>query len=294
MVVVARRLVAVAVVLLTGCATLAGDDDPQPLTISDTSDETVVTAVPFDTVNGVAEYKHQKQSGKAEWIACKPKSGAKASVIAMHEDRAGFDRARFCSGWIAQTFLTSGVAVATVNRPGYGSSTGIPDFSGPQSQAAFTAALKDIGAKAKLAQPISGAWGYGTGATSAALLSRGGSGLQFLILGGGVYDMEETLGVTQDSYLKKDIEAIKATGGNKAIEDRSIAYDVSGLPKRIIIYHGKNDVAVPASQAKAFADALESGEYKVTLQEIDGVAHDLQVKDHRKILLVLIHAAIGS
>jgi len=287
-------LVAVAVVFMAGCATLAGDDDPQPLTISDTSDETVVTAVPYDDVSGVAEYKYQKQSAKAEWVACKPKSGAKAAVIAMHEDRAGFDRSRFCSGWIAQTFLASGVAVVTVNRPGYGGSTGTPDFAGLQSQAAVTAALKDIAAKAKLAQPITGAWGYGTGATAAALLSRGASGLQFLILGGGVYDMEETLSVTQDSYLKKDIEAIKATGGNKAIEDRSIAYDVGGLPKRIIVYHGKNDLAVPASQAKAFADALESGEYKVTLQEIDGVAHDLKIKDHRKILLVLIHAALGS
>lgn len=282
----------VAVVVLAGCASLGGEESPT-LTLSDASDEAVVGAVAFDEVTGLADYKYQKISGKAEWIACKPKSGAKATIMAMHEDRAGFDRARFCSGWIAQAFLSSGVAVVTVNRPGYGGSSGKPDFAGPKSQAAVLAAIKAINAKAKLAQPIAGAWGYGTGATAAALLSRGATGMQFLILGGGVYDMEETQSVTQDSYLRQDIAAIKATGGNKAIEDRSIAYDVSGLPKRIVVYHGKDDTAVPASQAKAFADALEAGEYKVTWQPIDGVGHALKIKDHRQILAALIQTAIG-
>src|SRR5690606_21246091 len=142
-------------------------------------------------------------------------------ILAMHSDRAGFDAAQFCRGGIAQTVLAAHVAVVTVNRPGYGASTGTPDFSGPLSQAADAAGLK----AAKVSPAVTGAWGYDTGATAAALLSRGLSGLQFLILGGGVYDMEETLATTQDAYLRKDIERIKSTGGNNAIEDRSIAYE---------------------------------------------------------------------
>jgi pimeloyl-ACP methyl ester carboxylesterase len=279
----------IALSLAVGCATLSGDDETPVLTITETS-ESNFDPVAFDRTDGLADYTYKSRSFKAQWVTCKPKGKAKAAVLAMHADRAGFDAARFCNGWIAQTFLAANVAVVTVNRPGYGASTGTPDFSGPQSQAAVAAAVKAT----NVTPAISGAWGYDTGATAAALLSRGLGGLQFLILGGGVYDMEETLTTTQDGYLRKDIERIKATGGNKAIEERSIAYDVSGLPKRIIVYHGKNDTAVPSSQAKAFADALESGEYKVTFQEIEGMGHDVAWKDHRKVLQVLVHAAVGS
>lgn len=284
-----RIFAAVLTVALSGCATLAEKDEPK-LTISDTS-EVEFAPVAFQPVEGLADYKVGTMPYKAEWMNCKA-TKPKATILVMHSDRAGFEKGKFCNGWVAQTFLSQSFDVITVNRPGYGASTGTPDFTGAQSLVAVPAAVADALAKGKNAKPVTGIWGYDTGATAAALVSRKLKGLKFLILGGGIYDFEEAYKVTKDSYLKKDIEAMRKTGGEKAIEDRSIAYDVSGLPHTISIYHGKQDVAVPPSQAKAFADSLESaGSYKVSFQVIDGVSHDVPWANHRKILEVLAHTA---
>ncbi len=285
-----RKLILAAVsVAATACATLAEKIEPN-LTISDTS-EVEFAPVAFQPVDGLASYKFGNMPYKAEWMNCKA-TKPKATILVMHSDRAGFEKGKFCNGWMAQTFLSQGFDVITVNRPGYGSSTGTPDFVGEQSLAAVPAAVTDALAKGKNAKPVTGIWGYDTGATGAALVSRKIKGIKFLILGGGIYDFDDAGKQTKDSYLKKDIEAIRATGGEKAIEDRSVAYDVAGLPQTISIYHGKQDTAVSPAQAKAFADSLESsGHYAVSFQVIDGVSHEIPWTNHRKILEVLAHTA---
>jgi alpha-beta hydrolase superfamily lysophospholipase len=293
----ARTLVAVAVAVavasssLTACATLTKEEDTQ-IKITETSEDQF-TQAPFTEQDGLTDYAFGGTPQRAEWIVCKLKA-PKASIVVMHSDRAGYEKAKFCSGWIAQAFLAQGFDVVSVNRPGYGASSGAPDFSGAQSLAAVEAAVADAVKKSKVKAPT-GIWGSSSGAMAAALASRKIKGLKFAIFGSGVYDLDETLKKTADSYIKADIEQIKKTGGDKALEDRSIAYDASGLPKTVVIYHGKQDTAVPPSQAKAFSDALESsGEYKVSLQIIEGVTHDIPWAHHRKILEVLAASMVGT
>lgn len=276
---------------LAGCASLARNDKTEQLTIAETS-EIDYTPIAFDQLTGLASYKFQAAANKVEWIACKGRSGKKAAgvILVMHRDRAGFEDKKFCEGWIAQTFLSQSLDVVTINRPGYGESTGVVDFSGKQSMAALDAGLAAALAKAGLAG-IDGIWGYSTGAAAAALFSKHHPAARFLILGGGIYDYEQTLKETTDDYIRKDIEAIKATGGDVAIEDRSVGYDVTGLPAQISIYHAKQDKSAPLSQAKAFVDALSSsGGYRVSYQVIEGVAHEMPWTHHRKILEVLAHS----
>src|SRR5262249_22092855 len=148
--------------------------------------------------------------------------------------------------------------------------------------------------KARLPKPLTGAWGYGTGATAAALASKQLPGLKFLLLGGGIYDYEETAKGTSDAYLKKDIATIKKTGGEAAIEQRSVGYDPSGLPKRVSLYQGAQDTVAPVGQAKAFADSLESaGGYQVTFQALEGLGHDIPWVQHRRIIEGLAAAVNG-
>lgn len=283
--------VSLALLLLPACAALTREDDTQ-LKITDTSEDQF-SQVDSTSQDGLADYTFGSAPQRAEWVVCKLKAG-KASLVVMHTDRAGYEKAKFCSGWIAQAFLAQGYDVVTVNRPGYGASTGAPDFAGAQSSAAVEAGVADAVKKTKIKAPT-GIWGNSSGATAAALVSRKIKGLKFAILGSGIYDLDETVKKTSDSYIKADIEAIKATGGDKAVEDRSIAYDATGLPKTIVLYHGKQDTAVPPSQAKAFSDSLESsGEYKVTLQIIEGVTHEIPWPHHRKILEVLAASMAGT
>ncbi len=273
--------------LPVACASLGGGDKNKTsdLTITQTS-HVEFTPVVAESFIGMSNYKFVGGSSQVEFVNCKIPS-PKATIIAVHSDRAGFEVSKFCEGWIAQSFLSQGFDVIAVNRPGYGNSKGSPDFGGAQSIEALENGVK---AAVKIAQnphKPSGIFGFSTGVASAAFLSKKMPELKFLILGSGVYDYEAALADTKDSYLKKDLNKIKDTGGNKAIEDRSIAYDVGGLPKTIIIYHGKQDTAVSPEQAKAFSDSLESSEYKVTFQLLEGVNQDIPWMHHRQILEVI-------
>lgn len=279
---------------LTGCASLGSDQKSGQLSFADVSAADLKPVAVTQDV-GVAEYAFGGAPQKAEWIDCKVKTPALATILVFHKDRAGWEKERFCEGWIAQSFLSQGFDVVAVNRPGYGLSTGSPDFTGEQSLAAVDAALKDALAKGKNTTPVTGLWGYSTGATAAALYAKHAPGFKFIILGGGIYDFEETLKSTQDDYVRKDIEQMQKTGGTKALEDRSVGYDVAGLPKTVAIYHGKLDKSAPLAQAQAFADSLASnGAYSVTFQTLDGIGNDIPWAQHWKILEVLARTATGA
>src|SRR4051794_9013957 len=91
--------------VLTGCATLA-EKYEHMLTISETS-EADFEAVKFSEASGLADYKFGKGAFKAEWIDCRGKAPV-ATILVMHADKAGFEKAQFCGGWLAQTFLSQG------------------------------------------------------------------------------------------------------------------------------------------------------------------------------------------
>lgn len=286
-----RTVLLVALVpIWSACASLAEHHKGPDLNAPAGAEEKLDT-VAAETQSGLADYKHSGIDAKAEWITCKAKD-AKVAVLLVHSDRAGWDKAKVCGGWIAQAFLSQGFDVIAINRPGYGASTGQPDFGGARSLAAMDAALKDVHAKQQT-KPLIGAWALETGVAPATAFAKTLGNLQFLLLGSGVYDYEDTLAKTQDEYLKKDLETIKATGGAKAFEDRSIAYDVSGLPKSIFIYHGKLDTSVPPQQAQLFADTLTSSEFKVVSQQLDGVAHQIPWQQHARVLRVLARSIVA-
>lgn len=244
--------------------------------------------VAFVAASSVVPFTYKGQIAHGEWIACKANS-SKATALLMHSDRAGYAKEKFCAGWVAQTFLASGYDVVTVNRPGYGGSDGEPDFIGAESMLSLGVVLPAAITAAGLPHPVSLVWGYDTGATAAALAAKKLSGIKTAILGGGVYDYDDTLRTTGDDYLRTDLTAIKRAGGDKAFEDRSVAYDLNGLPGNIVIYHGTNDKAVPLAQAKAFHDSLVSnGHFRVTYQVVVGQGHDLPWLYHRQLLEAML------
>ncbi len=274
----------VLLIISVGCASL---DTPQEnsLTLSDSSTSTF-EPIPYTDIRKELSYKWGNRSEKVEWMGCVAKK-SKATVLLMHADRAGFDHKTFCSSWMAQPFLAQGFDVVGVNRPGYGASTGRPDFTGEQSMVAIPEALKNV----TMPYPITGIWGYSTGASAAGLIARKVGGFKFAILGGGLYDYHEVYRLTADDYIRKDLAVILKTAGDKGFEDRSISYELKGFPPKISIYHGKGDKSAPLAQAQAFADSLAShGEYAVSFQVIDGLSHEIPWQHHRKLLEVLAHA----
>lgn len=277
-----------AVIFLSGCATLAEKPGSGELTLLNTSDQKFKN-VDSTAHSGIATYRHAANSQKVEWLGCHPTKASKRSILVMHSEMAAFDAKDFCNNWIAQAFLSNGFNVVAINRPGYGRSTGKKDLAGPNSMAALAAGLKALKKKhPELAAP-EGFWGYSLGATAAALFAKKTVNKpKYLILGSGAYDFEGTLSDTKDTKLKEDLNQLMQTESDLGFEIRSVAYDLADLPKRIALYHGTNDKTIKPQQTQDFYDSLQSDEYKVTLQFIKGVEHAIPENIHRKILNVLI------
>ena len=187
---------------LSGCASLGGQGNKNSLTLTDTSiDE--FTPVPVDQIVGAAAYDFGGKKESVEWIACRGKKPA-ATFFVMHRDRAGYDREDFCRGWIAQSFVSQGFDVISVNRPGYGASEPFEPVTDIRIQAealapllvaargqkvmlvgqSYGAAIASLMAEAKPGQVaslvlLSGFFGE-TGPTSRWLLDLGGKALKMI------------------------------------------------------------------------------------------------------------------
>ena len=280
-------LVTIAVSLtLAACASLPGAKNQDIELSKEVAAE--FKPIPFTQHNGLTPYSSQKTSGHGEWIACVAKTN-KATALLMHSDQVGYDKRTFCSDWTAQAFLSKGFDVITVNRPGFGGSDGQRDFIGETSLKAITTVAPIAVKAANIPNQVSVVWGYGTGASAAALASKRLSGVRLAILGGGIFDYEETLKASKDAALRKDLTNIKKSGGDKAFDDRSVAYDLKGLPPTLILYHGADDVVAPITQAKAFTDSLASnGSFKVTYQVVLSQGHDIPWVYHRHLVETLL------
>ena len=273
--------------LIQGCTTPQGAEinAGDGVKITETLSPSKLSVIQAKATNGIADYVHGGKPGKAVWMTCEvPKS--KGLVLVNHSDTAGFSTEKFCSGWVAQTLMQAGWDVLAVNRPGFAGSTGKDDVAGTASIAAIEAGVK---AAAK-ARPITGVMGYSSGAIAASFWAKKNPGASWMILGGGVYDAELLSKSGPDSALKKSLEAQAKIEGDAAWEARSISWDLQGLPKRILIYHGKNDTVVPAAQAQSFRDSLASSEYLVTINIVEGVEHVIPWVNHQQILQVLLRS----
>lgn len=274
-----------ACVQLSSCATAPKVADHVEFKIDPKAkpDTAPVVITPAKMTTGSAVYTYEQKPWASQWIKCSI-DNTRGTVLVMHRFGAGFEPDAFCKGWIAQSFIKKGFQVVTVNRPSYVGSTGPEDLAGPQSLTAIKAGVDASG----VAPQIMGTWGYDVGTIAAAYFAKITPNIKWLILGGGIYDLEVTARATESAELRTAIAAIKAKEGDIAFERRSIAWDFNGLTKTLALYHVKDDKFAPENQASSFDAQLRTAEYKVFNNEIAGGTHDLPWRNHAAILAAAI------
>lgn len=272
-------------ITLSGCAHLVSDEqvtDLSQITQQNGSERKIAVS---RLLHGEVEYDYESKKQKAQWMACLA-SQSRAAVFVTDVDYRGFKPEEFCSSWIAQSFLSQNFDVIAVNPPGYGSSTGTKDFLGSDTIAAITAGISV--AQERGAKRVEGAWGYGGGAAAVVLFAKSLGKLNWLILGGGMYDLEAIERSTSSVDWRNRIQEIRQKKGSRAIEDRSVGYEGSGVPSIVRIYHAQQDLVAPFEQARAFSDLLKTNGLTVNLQIIPQRDHNLLEAEHRQILDSLI------
>ena len=251
------------------CATTPTVDDSISTKVdAKTSQDFKLTNTPSKATSGVVDYKHDKQSLKAQWLQCVGKPGAPFVAFFHGNDSGGNNPQTFCNEWNAQVLLKNGFNVVAVNRPSFNGSTGKDDLGGAQSIAANMAGLKIAAG----AGTVLGFWGIDSGVIAATFTAKSWPNLKWLILGSGFYDLESLERSTKNDRLLKLIASLKIAEGDAALERRSIAWDISGLPSLVAIYHSKNDDVAPKNQADDFNSQLRTAQTKVFYDEVEAPA----------------------
>lgn len=243
--------------------------------------------VPADKQSGMQAYASDKKSFQAEWISCGIKSPV-GLVYMVNTDAEAWNKDSFCQGWAAQAFLNGQYQVVGINLPGYGQSTGEKDGAGLQSAQAVAAVLR--GGKQFGADKVNavGIWGYGLNGIAAAMGSKTAKSGTWLMLGNTVYDAEVTVRDAKDPKIAAALQQRVKAENDAAFERRSIAWDFDGLPKRVIMYHGNTNVAVPVQQVKTFRDTIAGQEYHAELMLLENSGQDLPNDLHASVLHKII------
>ncbi len=188
------------------------------------------------------------------------------------------------SAQMADHIVGKGWIASAVSQPGYGASTGPPDYCGPRTQNAITTAysyLLDNGAEPD--QTI--VWGVSRGAIATACAFRNyHTDPTLIILQSGIYSMDAWVKWVENGAPGGDKELTQAIRSNvyseagnvpEAFEERSGINFVQDCLSDVLLVHGKQDDRAPIAQAARMREALASSGRRAWLEIETGAGHFL-------------------
>jgi dienelactone hydrolase len=194
---------------------------------------------------------------------------------------------------MARVLSRRGFAVMLVSMPGYGGSEGPPDFMGPATLAAASAALDRLGASPGVDPARLGAWGLSRGATVVAELAARRRDLRAVVAQGGIYDLWAEARDTRVAGIRGVIES-EAGRDSAAWGERSPILRAGRVRGAVLLLHGERDPNVPIAQARAFEAALRAAGADVEATYYSGSGHALPRAPSNRTALDFLRRRLGG
>jgi dipeptidyl aminopeptidase/acylaminoacyl peptidase len=173
---------------------------------------------------------------------------------------------------VAWELSNRGYSTILVSMPGYGESTGEPDFAGPTTLKALARALQHVRRIPGVDSTRTALWGFSRGATAAALLAAQREDLQGVVLQAGIYDLASAYDSTASEELRAEIRHQAGKRG-ESWKRRSPRLSSRGIRAPVLIIHGERDQEVPATQALTMAAALRKAGRTATVNLLPEAEH---------------------
>jgi len=238
-----------------------------------------VTVDPINLQDGVPKYAQtqgqQVVSGddRINWFSCTQKATAPYLVM-LNPAAKAWQKADACTHPAALEFLEHGFNIIAINRPS-------KEILGDDKS--VNQVKETIEFLQKEDRRMEGLWAAGEASVLALRLARQ-LPWKILIIGNGIYDWEQTLKESADPGFVARMKALPGSNESRFAEKRSAAWELSGLPRLIYLYHsGKNAQVLPA-QASRFKDSLAASEYKVELFVLDDDTQEIRPEYQRGVL----------
>ena len=171
-----------------------------------------------------------------------------------------------------------GFSCLAVTMPGFGRSSGDPDFCGPKTTAALETALRRFRAESFVDSTRVGVYGYSRGAISAAILATRDNGLRAGIFASGIYDLARAYGEIKDQGVLLNLK--NETGLTEAaFRERSPLFSMEHLACPVLILHGDKDQNAPVDQAKLLEARLTELKKPFEIKLFPEAGHDLGISN---------------
>jgi len=184
-------------------------------------------------------------------------------------------------GWVA----------AAISQPGYGKSSGPPDFCGPFTQEAVLEAIEFLRKKPFVNPDKIILYGVSRGAIVASMIATKDSRLAAVILLSGIYDLANEYPTGFDG-LDRAIE--KESGiSHDSLKARSAIYYTQKIRAPILLLHGEYDDRCYPNQAKAFAKKLAARNVPVRIKIFPNVGHIIPFKQSSMEVTPFLNKYVG-
>ncbi len=247
------------------------------------SNETVfsdkVTVDPITDQDGLAKYVQAQGlqavsgAGKIAWFTC-TQSATGSAMVLLNPGPKAWSKDEVCKTPAAMAFLNHGLNVIAINRP---------EKETLGDDTALSQVKETVDFLAKEDRRLEGLWAMGEGSVLGLRLARQYP-WRILIIGNGIYDMEITMKESVDQDFLARIIAMPGSNDPLFTEKRSAAWDLSGLPKVVYLYHGGKNSQISSNQATQFRNSLAASEHRVELFILDEDTQDLRPDYHRGVL----------
>lgn len=168
-----------------------------------------------------------------------------------------------------------GYVAAAISQPGYGNSSGPPDFCGPFTQEAVLVAIDFLRKQTFIKPDKLALFGYSRGAIVASMVATRDQRLGAVVLGAGAYDFFKWYPTPLpgiDTLIR-----MEAGTSAEAFKARSSIYHVEKIKTPVLLLHGARDERVPVRQAEAFAEKLKANGIVFKMKIFPNAGHSIPI-----------------
>jgi dipeptidyl aminopeptidase/acylaminoacyl peptidase len=204
-----------------------------------------------DDASKQIEYFVEQPAGPGPWPTL--------VLLHGHQDGARPGGRDFVNWGVLAKWAGRGYLAVAVSQPGYGQSSGPPDFSGPSTQRAVSAVIASLRADGRAMPGRLLIQGVSRGALTAGLVAAADPGVSGLVLISGAYDLRAYVADEAASDDKRRVvAALRAeTGGSdEALRARSVLLSADRIKAATLILQGAQDERTSVDDAQRLAAAL--------------------------------------
>ena len=243
---------------------------------------------PKDTSKRV-EYFIQRPAGEGPW----------PTLVFLHGHQEDHRQGGlvFAQWGVLDQFAERGYLAVAVSQPGYGRSTGEPDFCGPFTQDAVLGVIAKLRADGYGSPKDLVIVGISRGALVAGLIAAKTSTVSGVVLVSGVFDLLDLRELSVGDEMKRNIlnsVVAETGGGDDALRARSVMSFASEIKAATLILNGGRDDRTVPDQARQLADEINAHGGNARAVIYPDLGHQIPVEIRSRAIDPFIAAIFGK